>query len=133
VGCGLHDTGNDHAVAMPLVIPPGAYVSLARSPNIFCTDMGFPSPGFTPDYSYGPSIKLANEGDELWITCGGTEIDRVDFLTWPVDNGVSFSLDPGSLDAAANDARGSWCSGRDIYNMGGGEMVRAWPEAPRSG
>lgn len=126
-GCFLHDPGNVAIVTGAVLLAPGEILSLARYNAAFCEPMGFTGTGFTPDYSYGPTLKFSNDGDEVWITCDGTEVDRVNFTTWPISNGASFNLDPDSIDATSNDDMSSWCFGTSVYNSGAGEVDRGTP------
>lgn len=113
-GCVLADAGNSHPVTAETLLPPGAFFSLARFDS---AGVG----GFDPDYSYGMTLKFANEGDIVRVSCGAAIVDLVDFSTWAIDKGLSLALDPGALDAASNDDAGNWCTGQAAYNMGGGE------------
>lgn len=122
-GCVLRDRGSDSlTLAGPLLIPPGAYISLARTAN----------PGFTPDYAYGPTtqFQLANSDDEVVLVCGGEEIDAVEYLptTFPNVAGRSLSLNPNALDAALNDLAQNWCAGTGEYTTGN----QGTPGAPNS-
>lgn len=122
-GCILRDRGSDTlTLAGPLMIPPGAYVSLARTP----------SPGFTPDYSYGPTteFQLANGADEVVLVCGGDEIDVVEYVTatFPNTSGRSLSLNPDTLDATLNDSGVNWCRGTGEYSTAN----QGTPGAPNS-
>ncbi len=113
-GCVLADQGNSHPVTAETLIPPGAFFSLARFDS---AAVG----GFDPDYSYGMTIKFANEGDIARITCGVDLVDLVDFTTWTINKGLSYALDPDALDAELNDDRSNWCVGQDPYHMAAGE------------
>lgn len=121
--CVLRDRGSDSlTLAGPLLIPPGAYVSLARTANA----------GFTPDFVYGPTtqFQLANSDDEVVLVCGGEEIDAVEYLpgTFPNTPGQSLSLNPNVLDAALNDLGQNWCAGTGEYSTGN----QGTPGAPNS-
>jgi hypothetical protein len=116
-GCRVTDADSDSFdIAQSLTIPPGGYASLAKSAM----------PGFTPDFVWGRT-NLANGDDEVILTCGMVEIDRVEYddPTHPDDNGRSMQLDPSLLGPmpatpphVANDTGSSWCSGTTDYNMG---------------
>lgn len=95
-----------------LPVNAGSYIVLAGSPN--------PS-GITPDYSYTQfQISQSSATESLVLTCGGQEIDRVDFennATWPHDSGISASLDPGSYSYTDNDLAANWCEGVAEYSI----------------
>jgi hypothetical protein len=102
-GCVLSDLDTDsHSIVADVSLPAGGYVALASGA----------SPGFTPAYTYA-GYTLANGADEVVVTCGGTEIDRVAYdggPMFPSPDGASTSLDPSALTAAANDAGSNWCA-----------------------
>src|SRR5205085_2930315 len=78
----------------------GAYLAVARDP----------APGFTPGLV--SSFSFTNGADQIVVSCGGVEIDRVAYdhaQGFPIKAGASAALDPGMLDAQANDAASSWC------------------------
>ena len=109
-GCVISDDGSDlHTITGTVTVTPGAYVTLARGS----------APGFTPDYVYGGAYQLANSSDEVILTCGGVEIDRVAYdngATFPDPNGASMNLDPARLDSVANDIGSNWCVATVSYN-----------------
>ena len=106
-GCQLGDSANVDLIDRHVTVEPGWFVTLARSTDVTL--------GFIPTYSY-PTVKLSNTGDRIALRCNGVEIDLVDFTTWPVPKGMSFSLDPRSYTASANDTQASWCRGTTPYN-----------------
>jgi hypothetical protein len=124
-GCTLFDKDNTHVVSRDVLVRPGAFVTLARFGDI--------TGGFIPDYNYNPNVcpvscpvgcapgcptvKFSNSGDEAGVACDSTIIDVVDFISWPVPKGRSFSLDPRHYDAAQNDVQSNWCQGTTLYNM----------------
>jgi len=57
-------------------------------------------------------MHLNNAGDDLIISMGGTVIDELSYLPpeWPVTEGGSLYLDPGYIDAQANDDPVGWCA-----------------------
>lgn len=133
-GCMLHDDGRDHhVIASPLLVAPGSHVTLASSGDLAQT-------GFAPDYAYD-SFLLSNSGDEVVISCGDIEIDRVviDTGAFPHPSGASLSLDPAAYDAQENDSGTAWCAGRDVYNPAGadegdrGTPGEANPPCPHDG
>ena len=107
-GCVLSDLATDnHTISWDLLLAPQSYVTLARSGD----------PGFVADYVYS-SFVLVNAADEVVLTCGAVEIDRVayDEVAFPDVAGASLSLDPPSVDAIQNDIGANWCPGQDAYN-----------------
>ncbi|EDM81906.1 hypothetical protein PPSIR1_05548 [Plesiocystis pacifica SIR-1] len=72
--------------------------------------------GGLPPVDFETSVGLNNSNSGLFLARGGELIDQV---TWTsVSAGKSESLDPGSYDAAANDAAASWCDGAVPYGDG---------------
>lgn len=101
-GCQLVDGGTDSHTIAALEIPPGGWVSLARSD----------SPGFAPDYVYA-NVRLHNQGDDLLLRCGGETIDGVAY--GEVAPGRARQLDPGAL-GVAQPGDGAWCLATSVYN-----------------
>lgn len=106
-GCQLFDSNNSEVINRHVTLAPEWFITMARSID--------PSIGFIPTYNY-TTVKLSNTGDRVGLDCGGVMIDLVDFATWPVPKGHSFSLNPALYDATSNDALASWCQGSTIYN-----------------
>ena len=106
-GCELFDSSNSEVINRHVTLAPQWFITMARSID--------PSVGFIPTYSY-TTVKLSNTGDRIGLSCGGVTIDLVNFATWPVPKGHSFSLNPALYDATANDAPASWCQGSTLYN-----------------
>ena len=109
--CQLGDDDlDDTMIDASLNMAPDGYVTLARSAN----------PGFAADYVYS-GFSLSNGDDEIVLTCGGTEIARVNVST---QNGFSSSAPPGrsrallrnSLNETANDDGANWCESTADYN-----------------
>jgi len=110
-GCVVSDDGsNTFTISSNLYVMPGSYTTLARVAD----------PGFVPDYVW-PSFTLANGDDEVVITCGMVEIDRVNYDGGPIfpdPANRSMSLDPASTSSVANDDGRNWCFGQ--ADFGGG-------------
>jgi hypothetical protein len=110
-GCTLgDDDGIHHTIGSDVLVEPGEYVVLARRGT---TDVDFV-------YDYGDGYALANRSDEIEIACNGTLIDRVAW-TGRVRAGYTFSLDPMSTSADANDVMDAFCYGVESYS-GGAEI-----------
>jgi len=96
---------NMHIISGDVLIRPGQFFTFA----------GGASPGFVPDYDYSGSpgaFLLSNGADEIIITCGVTEIDRVEYdggPMFPDPDGFSMNLDTGAADATMNDSGANWC------------------------
>ena len=114
-GCTISDAdGDSFSVASSLTVAPGAYATLAKSSM----------PGFTAGYDWGGSsnMNLANGDDEVIVSCGGTEIDRVDYTdaAFPDVTGASMQLSlpvlQGMSPHVANDTGASFCAGSAAYN-----------------
>jgi hypothetical protein len=98
--CSVDDgSPSARAVAAPLILEGGAYVTIARSQQA----------GFVADHVM--SLSLANGADSVALICGGVEIDRVGYGgALPVRAGASLSLGSDGL----------WCAGTLPYgdNLG---------------
>jgi len=108
-GCVLGDDGSDaHTIIGPLVVPSGNFSVLARS--------GDPEEnhGLEPDYVYS-GFQFANTGDEIVLTCGEVEIDKVAYTGAWVTQDKSTQLDPDAFDTTANDDIANWCEGSVEY------------------
>ncbi len=108
------DDGESHTITSDILVAPGSYVVLARN-----EDMNI-NGGYSADYDYS-DFQLANTSDEIILTCQGTVIDRVAYdngATFPDPNGASMQLDPGSIDAIANDDGANWCTSTALYGVG---------------
>lgn len=107
-GCTISDTNNDsHIVATPVLVESMNYAALARTATV----------GFAPAYVYA-NISLGNGNDSLILTCGGTEIDRVEWdngTTFPDPDGASMNLDAMSLDGVSNDDGTNWCASQTVF------------------
>ena len=127
-GCTLSDEGNDYVIPTSLVIAPGDYVSLGRSADSSLI-------GFSPDHSYGATIKLSDGPDTLAVSCNSTLIDEVSYDagdTFPNEQGRSLTLSTQAFDADANDLGENWCSGQNEYTAGEfGTPGEANDECPR--
>ena len=106
--CTITDAGtNSFTVDFSVRIPAGEFVTFGTSRLV----------GFTPNYVW-PSTTLANGADELILTCGATEIDRVEWddgATFPDPAGASMTLDPTDYTVDNNDGT-NWCEGSSSYN-----------------
>ncbi|MEY3015662.1 MAG: hypothetical protein RIT45_4397 [Pseudomonadota bacterium] len=96
----------------PVVVAPKSYAVLGN--NADASTNG----GVTLTYAYD-KLALSNNGTTLTLTSAGTAVDSVTYGDgWPLAGGKSLSLDPGSLDASANDALGAWCFGQAVFGAG---------------
>ncbi|MFT5993630.1 MAG: cysteine-rich repeat protein, partial [Bradymonadia bacterium] len=88
-------------------VPPLTYLGPSEF-LVFGSDVA-DYPGAEINWSPLGTFTLTNNGDAIILT-GEVEIDRVFWdATWPITEGYSMSLNPGSLD---NDLATSWCLGR---------------------
>lgn len=118
-GCVLSDAdGESHIIRSSLVIPAKGYKVLARSSNPG-------SNGFSPDYVYGNDLALANGDDEVILTCGAGEVDRVEYdggPNFPDDKdteGASMILRAPRLD---NNVGSNWCTSPPTSPFNGGNL-----------
>ena len=98
----------------PLLIASGGYLVFGRNPSAAANG------GVAVDYVY-TGMALANSTDELVISAGAVEVDRVVYdagATFPRTPGRAISLDPLALDATTNDAGGSWCAATSLLSGG---------------
>lgn len=90
-GLSIGDDGSDrHRIDSDLLILPGHFLTLARSP----------APGFTPDYVYD-GFTLANTADEIVLRDELTELLRLDYAAGFSVAGVSRELSTLPMRAAA--------------------------------
>ncbi len=114
MGCTVEGSAPDtpFAIDVDLPIGPGEYLIFAVA---FAGD-----PGFVPDFTWAPgTYTLNNNADAVTLTCDGNVVDTVAYdngVTFPDPTGASMTLDPGSLDATANDDGTNWCEATTSYN-----------------
>jgi hypothetical protein len=114
LGCTVEGTMTDvgFTIDTDLVIAPGGYLTFATA---FAGDQGF-----VADFQWDAAdFQLNNTSDSVTLVCDGNTIDDVSYdngATFPDPNGASMSLDPGSLDATANDDGTNWCLAITAYN-----------------
>lgn len=106
-GCVFSDKpgDDDFMFGTDIIVAPGGYITLSSAPFTVETN------GFVSEASYGTSgTGLSSGGDAPTIKCGGTVIDTVAYPALLAEmEGHTLQLDPGSLDAVANDLPASWC------------------------
>ncbi len=102
-GMRISDDGSDSfEVSGPLVVEPGGHVVFGRSES---------AAGGAVDYVYASRMTLANSADEIVISHGGEELDRVSYgAGWPLLAGRSTQRDPSAMAAAQSDLPQNWCS-----------------------
>jgi hypothetical protein len=126
-GCLISDEGGEsHAIGDDVIVPAGGYLVLGSNLD------PRPNGGFVPDYRYDGVI-LANEADELVLSCGGIQIDRVAWdASWPKLAGRTMSLGGAPPSATANDTASAWCDAPSRYGDGTnlGSPRRANPPCP---
>lgn len=102
--------GDTFTVEGAIVIEPGEWFTFGRSQETTVNG------GAHVDYGYGSAMTLANSDDELVLTVGGVEIDRIVYTGgWPLTTGAAFQLDPSSIDYTANDDAASWCPAQQEF------------------
>jgi hypothetical protein len=105
LGFDLHDDSVDgHTIATSVVVPAGARVVLGRDADY--TTNG----GVIVAYEYSGFV-LEDTVDEIVLTFGAVEVDRVEYDWTGELLGHSASLDPdlGDPDDLANDVQANWC------------------------
>ncbi len=102
----LHDDDGDSWTVLEIggvYVAPGAYATLCRF-GLFAANGGV-----VCDATYDDFV-LANGPDEIILSLGDVEIDRVNYdRTFPWTSNTTMSLRPDRLTAAANDLVESWC------------------------
>jgi hypothetical protein len=95
-----------------LVVPAGDHAVFATTDDPHITS------GMTVDHAYG----WAWFGWEEGVITVRSETLLVDEVEWdrrfPVNMGISTTLDPTLLDAVSNDSSSSWCDGKTAYGRG---------------
>ncbi len=111
-GCVLASGAASHTIGA-LLAGPNQVLVLARVADHLANG------GLTVSYVYD-TVSLPSSTDvstALTLSCGGVVMDAI---TWTAATaGASRQLDPGHLDAIANDDPGVWCDGTSIYGSGG--------------
>lgn len=93
-----------YIVTVPIVVPPGGYAVVARS------DDAIANGGVPAVVAVGSKFQLSNSGDTVYVF--GPDRAVIDRAAYPgrlVRTGISVQLDPGALDATANDDAANWC------------------------
>lgn len=112
-GCrlGVGAPAATYDITTDVLIPAGGYVTFA--------EQGLAAPGFVPDDTWpNASFPLPDGEGALAFSCAAL----VDTVAWdsgmefPNTPGAAMSLDPGSLDATANDTGTNWCDATFSYN-----------------
>jgi PKD repeat protein len=121
LGCIISDDGIDsHEIIEEVVIESVAFATLAVSA------VAVPNPDYVYRSPIPPSLTffLDNNEDEVILTCNGTVIDEVAYdNSFPNVPGASMNLDPGALDADANDFGINWCNTPTIVDsLPGGDV-----------
>lgn len=100
-GLALRDlAGNTSTIGVPVEVPPGGYVVVARGSG---ASFGY---AFAPAAFWGSAVSLNNDTDRLSILADGRVIDEI--ATWTaVRPGVARQL-VGGPDAALNDQTWAW-------------------------
>ncbi|MBU1432242.1 lamin tail domain-containing protein, partial [Myxococcota bacterium] len=107
-GCTMVDSNEGNAQPITGVnMASGAYALFGQNADISLNG------GLTFDHLY--SFGLNNSGDSLSIRCGDALIDHVSFIGADEGQRVALQLDPGQLDADANDNADSWCYASEVY------------------
>ena len=86
-------------------VPAGEYALVARSDDPMLN-------GELPTPDWLTSMSLTNGESSLWV---GVNDELLDLVTWSgSDESASYTLDPGSLDATANDDPLNWCEATEL-------------------
>lgn len=103
-GWQLTDLGTNSHTIIPsggtTIVPANGYLVLGRSTNT--AENG----GAPVDYAW-TSYTLSNGDDEIIISCGSTEIDKVEYVD-PTPTGVSWELTVSAYNSTDNDLESNW-------------------------
>ncbi len=108
-GCVITDDGGARVALGPQLIEPGEHILFVRDAD--------PEANGGLVSLLGFRFGLGNNGDDLALTCGAVEVDRVTYGVggeWPRAQRYSISLDPVAPDEGA----ASWCRVRPEYFEG---------------
>ena len=115
-GLEVSDNGSDSfSVGSSLVVQPGSYVVFGNSGDASTNG------GVTVDFVYGAAMTLSNADDEIVLTNGSGEIDRVDYdggPGFPDPTGASMQLDPDHRTHTGNDSGANWCESTVSFGEG---------------
>ncbi len=134
IGLEVTDDGsNSFQLSSPFVVASAEYAVFGASDDTSLNgDLGV-------DHVYS-NFSIANAEDEIVLTLGGQELDRVayDSVGWPTGPGVAMSLDIDLYDTAFNDDPDNWCEALDVYGDGdlgtpGGANPSCCPDADGDG
>jgi len=104
-GCEFSDAGGESfTLNASLLVASNGYAVLGKYDNPAVNG------GITVDYAYGTAMGLGNGDDELVLTCGGVELDRIEWdggPLWPDPDGASMNLDETYL--MDNNVGTNWC------------------------
>lgn len=109
-GCTITDNDSDsHTISSNTEIDADEYFVFCRNAN--SNENG----GVTCDYDFS-GFQLTNGDDEIIITCGGTEIDRVEYdggTSWPDPTGASMTYNVPDSGDTSNNIGSNWQDSED--------------------
>ncbi|WP_111706998.1 lamin tail domain-containing protein [Lutibacter citreus] len=106
----ISDAGsNSYTIGSSVIVPSNGYAVFARN-----SDSGL-NGGFTANYEYS-GITLGNADDEIILTNGIIEIDRVHYSSSL--QGISTELHLFYYDGVSNDSESNWGSATSSYGLG---------------
>ncbi len=112
-GCKLTDLEATATFPVPYLFAPGEYLVLARSAD------PAKNHGLTVDFVYS-GIALSNDpGDQIYLSCGETSIDQVEYTKPWIALGIATQLNPAAFDAVSNDLQSNWCLATGAYGTAG--------------
>jgi len=114
LGWVISEAGSDtHTIASSVIVPANGYAVFARDANILLNG------GFTADYQFS-GYELTNTSDEIILTSGVTEIDRVEYneATFPNLTGASMELSLGAYNYTDNNLGSNWGAATTVYGTG---------------
>jgi hypothetical protein len=110
----ISDNGSEsHSINSSVIVPSEGYAVLARNSDIGANG------GFTANYEFS-GFTLGNSSDEIILTSGGTEIDRVEYnsTTFPYFAGKSMELHLYEYNNISNNTGSNWGAAITAYGSG---------------
>lgn len=114
-GCVLSDDGTDsHTLSRPLIVPANGLVVLANNSDPVNNH------GLSVDYTYS-GFTLGNGADEIVLSCGGAEIDRVEYVSSGTPSASQIRIDVSTPGVSAQRIPNA-----DAYLAVHGALWRTW-------
>ena len=102
------------SASAPLLIKAKGYLLIGNNDDMVSNG------GVKLDFAYENKFAISSKVATLALTSATKVVDAVayDAATWPLESGLSLSLDPAALDANKNDDVANWCAGQQPFGAG---------------